>query len=76
MQCRDNAAEIHRLQGVIQFQFFGDSGPQVDIEADIFVALLKLKRNECGVGGDDQFVCCVGAYGKGQRKCGQGDFKN
>jgi hypothetical protein len=38
--------------------------------------LFELKRNESGVGGNHQFVCCVGTYGKGQRECGQGDFKN
>ena len=76
LQRRNDAAEVHRFQGVVQLQLFGDGGPQVDVEADVFVALFELKRNESGVGGDHQFVCCVGTYGKGQRECGGETLKS
>lgn len=43
LQRRNDAAEVHRFQGVVQLQLFGDGGPQVDVEADVFVALFELK---------------------------------
>ncbi|MNV03325.1 hypothetical protein D3C71_935870 [compost metagenome] len=72
LQCRDNAAEVHRLQGVIQFKFLRDSRPQIHVKTYVLVALFEFKRNESGVGGDDQFfICSVRGHGKSQGKCSQ-----
>ena len=56
LQRGNDAAEVHWFQGVVQFQLFSDRGPQVNIEADVFITLLKFKRNKRRIGGDYQFL--------------------
>lgn len=40
---------IHWFQGVVQFQLFSDRGPQVNIEADVFITLSSNGTNAVSV---------------------------
>src|SRR3546814_185564 len=54
LQRRDDAVEVHRLQRVGDADILGDGVPEVDVEADVLIALLELEGHEGGVGGDDK----------------------
>ena len=71
LQCRDNAAEIHWLQGVIQFEFFCDSGPQINVKTNVFITLFEFKRYERRVSRHNQFVGSLRGHRKRQGKCSQ-----
>ncbi len=75
LQCRDDAAEVHWLQGIIQLQLFRNGIPQIHIKADIFVTLFEFERNKGGIGSDNQLlICCSGREGEGQRQRGHRNF--
>ncbi len=72
LQCRNDAAEVHWLQGVVQFQFFRDGCPQIHVKTNVLIALFKFKRYEGGVGGNNQFfISSLRRNGKSQGKCSQ-----
>jgi sugar (pentulose or hexulose) kinase len=72
LQCRNDTAEIHRLQGVVQFQLFSDSCPQIHVKTNVLVALFELERYECGVGGNDQFfISSLRRNRESQGQCSQ-----
>ncbi|ENN88377.1 hypothetical protein RHSP_75992 [Rhizobium freirei PRF 81] len=65
LQGRNDAVKVHRLKRVADADILGDGIPQVDIEADILVALLEFERHEGCVGGDDQILGLNVAEGDG-----------
>ena len=69
LQRRDNAAEVHWLQGVVELQLFGDSRPQVNVKTHILIALLKFERDERRIGGDNQGL--IGGMGRNRKSQGQ-----
>ncbi|MCY1299987.1 hypothetical protein D9M70_495420 [compost metagenome] len=76
MQRGDDAVEVHGLEPVLPAQLLGDGRPEVDVEADVFIALLELEGHEGGIGGDQQFlVGGVGVAGGGDDERSQGCFE-
>lgn len=72
LQCWDNVVEVYWFQGVVEFQFFGDSCLQVNVKIYIFIVLFKFEWDECCIGGDNQgFISGMGRNCKSQGQCSQ-----
>ena len=65
LQRRNNAAEVHWLQGVIELKLFCNRCPQVNVETNILIALLKFERNKRRIGRNNQ--CFISGVKKPQK---------